>query len=371
MLQTLFYISRDGQEVGPLSLEDIHNQLESQKLSETDYIYLEEKEDWVPLGDFLREQKDDKTPVAHLGVERRKHIPDTKDFINLLPDEPQSDSLQLSHPHETPSDTLAEEHLPSDPHDPEEPEPDELLISELEEEEPLLTGEFKAAESAEERSEDKTIDTQIVHHDFTLNKGVAEVQLEDLRPGRLELLVTLEGDQATHREEFKVHGGDPHQIRVTAPETWRATDDKVIVFDVLDEFDEPCSDYSGTLNLQIMGEPAMQVKLSGPRTEHKLECYKTGTHAIKFHSASPKLRHPESLSFEVLPGEPTSLKVHSEGTPRAGKPHKVKILAFDAYGNLATTFDGPLKIEVLEHPSNHRPKDVPSLKILPLGQKTG
>ncbi len=336
MHQTLFYVSHDGTELGPLSLEDIRQSLADKKISELDYIYVEEVEDWLVLSEFLKEEEDSKTPVARPETERRKSSPsesesESESFINLLPDDITHTDVAENTSH---------------------------LVS-------TESGLYSLPQ------EEETVDTQLFHQHFNFEAGSAEILLEELRPGKLEILVALEGDQASHREELKVQGGEPFEIKVEAPSLWKATDEKKIVFQVVDEFGEPCPDFHGSISIHQEGAGPLQVTLKGARTEHLFECHKTGTHTLKFQNCVPTLRHTESLTLEVQPGEPTSLKVRSEGPPRAGQPHRVVIQAFDAYGNLATTFDGPLKIEVLEHPSVKRPGDAPSLRIQPLTKKTG
>ena len=273
MVQTLFYISHNGQEIGPLSLEEIRQNLLDEKISELDYIYVEEREDWLVLGEYLKEEQEGKTPIVQPETERRK---------------------------------------PSTP----------VLLS---------FDDFN-----ETSLDEKTQDTQVLHQSFSLEGGSADIVLEELRPGKVEILVALEGDQATHREELKVQGGEPFEIRVDLSATWKAPEDKILTFDVVDEFGELCSEFRGSINIQLDGGSPVQISLKGGRTEHLLECHKAGSHTLELLNCVPSLRHPETLSLEIEPGEPTSLKVQSDSTARAGQPHKVRIQAFDAFGNLAT-----------------------------------
>lgn len=52
MAQTKYYISHDGKDVGPFELPEIAKKMQSGEFSMTDYIYLEQKEDWATCLEF-------------------------------------------------------------------------------------------------------------------------------------------------------------------------------------------------------------------------------------------------------------------------------------------------------------------------------
>lgn len=51
-MQTQFYIYSNGQQEGPFTIGEIESRMKSHQLSMGDYIYVEEKSDWIMLMDF-------------------------------------------------------------------------------------------------------------------------------------------------------------------------------------------------------------------------------------------------------------------------------------------------------------------------------
>ncbi len=50
-MQTLFYVANSGKQLGPFPIEVVIKMIKSSELEPTDYIYLEDKQDWVMMVD--------------------------------------------------------------------------------------------------------------------------------------------------------------------------------------------------------------------------------------------------------------------------------------------------------------------------------
>ncbi len=53
-MQTHFYISHGGEEIGPFEVEEIKAKLETNEIYDFDYAYVEAQEDWILLSEFLK-----------------------------------------------------------------------------------------------------------------------------------------------------------------------------------------------------------------------------------------------------------------------------------------------------------------------------
>ncbi len=51
--QSVFYVSHNGEEQGPFDIQTIVDRIEANQLFDLDYMFVEEKEDWVAIGEFL------------------------------------------------------------------------------------------------------------------------------------------------------------------------------------------------------------------------------------------------------------------------------------------------------------------------------
>lgn len=62
-MQKQFYISHDGEDLGPFSKEQIEQKLRSKELVAHDYVFVEDKDDWVMLSEWLKNHEKPKTVV--------------------------------------------------------------------------------------------------------------------------------------------------------------------------------------------------------------------------------------------------------------------------------------------------------------------
>lgn len=53
-MQTLFYVSHDGEDIGPFSKSQIEQKLKAKEVDEQDYVFVEDKDDWVLVADWLK-----------------------------------------------------------------------------------------------------------------------------------------------------------------------------------------------------------------------------------------------------------------------------------------------------------------------------
>ncbi len=51
--QSVFYVSHNGEEQGPFDIQTIVDRIEANQLFDLDYMFVEEKEDWVAIGEYL------------------------------------------------------------------------------------------------------------------------------------------------------------------------------------------------------------------------------------------------------------------------------------------------------------------------------
>lgn len=85
MAQTLFYVARNGKQEGPISLDAIVERVNTKTLDPSDYLYDEEKKDWVmlmahpPLSERLKGAK----PVSAPAAPQKKVEPDAAEWYVL------------------------------------------------------------------------------------------------------------------------------------------------------------------------------------------------------------------------------------------------------------------------------------------------
>lgn len=79
-MQARFYVSHDQNQLGPFSIKEIGHMLQAKELLPTDYIYLEDKEDWISimefkeLANYIKPGRPKKTPPKNITKEDKTQV---------------------------------------------------------------------------------------------------------------------------------------------------------------------------------------------------------------------------------------------------------------------------------------------------------
>lgn len=97
--ELIWYYIKDGQKVGPISLEDVHQLMQRRQLSASDLVWKNGLENWMPIKEIPELSPLDKTTVApNISAEPRQRAPRTPMSLDTGPFALLTAPLQMMRP---------------------------------------------------------------------------------------------------------------------------------------------------------------------------------------------------------------------------------------------------------------------------------
>src|SRR5262249_36903146 len=128
-----------------------------------------------------------------------------------------------------------------------------------------------------------------------------------------------------------------------------------IVVDVVDQYGNTVTDENSTVvtaslasGLGTLAGTTTATAVDGVASFDDLEDDTAGSLTLRF--AAPDLTSITSDPSVVAPGPATKLVIQPPGDIAAGKPFAMEVDAYDAYGNLATSFHNPVTVGLASGP---------------------
>jgi hypothetical protein len=185
---------------------------------------------------------------------------------------------------------------------------------------------------------------------ITLKDGSGELEIDVVKPGELELVIDS-GSPLKMEAPFKVtvRPAYPRELVWEVKEPQAVGQDCEILVRAVNETGQPCLGHDETYILHIRGPLVQDVDLpmKDGQAFMKFNHTRAETWSLSLHSPhSHPLSLPEARLVEWRPGPAVRLILDGPREYVAGKPMKVQVRALDAYGNLATTFQGTVNLEV-------------------------
>jgi hypothetical protein len=183
-----------------------------------------------------------------------------------------------------------------------------------------------------------------------LKDGSGELEIDVLKPGELELVIDSRSPLKMEAPfKVTVKPAHPRELVWEVKEPQAVGQDCEVLVRAVNEMGQPCLGHDETYILHIRGPLVQDVDLpmKDGQAFVKFNHTRAETWSLSLHSPhSHPLSLPEIRQVEWRPGPAVRLILDGPREYVAGKPMKVQVRALDAYGNLATTFQGTINLEV-------------------------
>lgn len=332
MSQTFFYVSHAGQEIGPFSFEEVHKKYDKKELSDYDFIYVEEKEDWLGLTDFFAWMKTQlQVEVASVDSSEKIH-----DFEVIAP------SLHLREPEPEPELQpvlpLSVFTLP-----PNEDQSDSVAINAPCPAESIKKNEYQPLTKASPKTSVESVGVQATHtlpSTFTQNSAHLVIELDSLQAGNFKLQVqSLQGDHLVREvKDIQVRPGYASQVMAQAPESVVAGEELKLSWRALDKFGTLADDFNGLEHFHLLsqnGQKLLEFSIQFHNGTAHSECRLTKAEEVQVHH----VRSPQSLDFKqsifihVRPASVFKFALEVPHEVRAGEKVQVRVVGIDQFGN--------------------------------------
>lgn len=387
-MQDRFSVSHKGQELGPFTKEELLQKIKHNELSALDYVYLDEKNDWVPLVEFLPGagstpgvpipppiHLDESKKSAGDGIARRglgpmmgkppqttskPTIPVTKELAvkqepgpSIKATNTETIDLEVTNvaklpvrekARETVRDVTRESHRDSIR--------DNVRETTLVDSKATTSTESKSAVSSETRS---TVSTETKTGQIQLKDGVGAIELLQYTAGLVRLTLRDEsrsGINAGKTEELLIKAAPASRLVLKGPASeTQAGQSTTVTVEAHDKWGNKDTHFSGVCSITVTGaaEPSgsHELKLSGGQGTYTFLSKKAETVTVKLNDSN-KLGLDLSATCNVnyVAGPAARLELIMPEETVAGQAVRVQVKAVDQYGNLATTCNDNVKLEV-------------------------
>lgn len=366
-MQARFSVMHKGQELGPFSKDEIVQKIKTHEFSLLDFVYDEDQSDWVPLGDLFPTAVQPATagpgrppiapplPAEATLIGKNPLLGDTKPTMRPPPPSPESKKTQepASAPVAAPSAgaTAAPTAAPVAataassavgavqasnvvPLSPAKPAPASA--------QPQGAGGAGGSASA---AETKT-------GTITLKDGVGFIELLQYSAGVVKLNLFEDkklGIQTAQSAELTVKSAPAVKFTLRGPGgEIQAGQSSTLHVEAHDKWGNVDAEFSGTVGVTLAnGTEVGEVNLAEGRGTIAFSWTKAEPLAVRLRdSAKTGLDASATCSLTYIAGPATRLVIVSPEETTAGQPVKVQVKALDQYGNLATTCNEAIKIEV-------------------------
>lgn len=286
-MQKQFYVSHNAKDLGPFTREEISMKLQKKELFPSDFIYIEQKEDWVLLEEFVG----GKSSVAPV------HVSQTM-------------------PEKTVTKTVTDVKF-----------------------EDLAYG--KSPSAASNHVEHKAAHK---HNTVRFDKGEAKVAVHNEKVGTLTIAVDSKklGLAVETRTEIKFVAGAASQIHWDAPSDVVVGQSARLSFRALDKFGNLDTRFEGSIRLEsahkVDGLGVVQFKAG---LAHK-DVRWTKAEAVEFKISAqtpPNLECKKTCKVNFKAAPAAKILIESKNEAHVGEEVYVTVRAVDAYGNLDSNFN--------------------------------
>ncbi|MGZ5279121.1 MAG: hypothetical protein ACXWC9_04220 [Pseudobdellovibrionaceae bacterium] len=295
-MQTKFIINHKDRQLGPLTENQITKMLALNQIFPTDYLYDEEKKDWVVLSERFDSF----------------HPPEAKQ----VPAKQAKQEEQKAQTVEAPA------------------------IIEMPAATPPSPAIAKEVDSTQKKHAGK------IH----LSGGVGTFSIQQVKAGQVSLkLKSGSGLDLPLDLSLTIQSAPAASIRFAGPETCRAGEDVTFELTAFDAFENPASDFSGSLEVICSGKEKVSKAAQFEKGLAKVTFNRTLNEQVIFEikaNAKSDLKFPAPTKLMVQPNVPVKLIAEGPTEVQAGENFDLKITALDAFGNVVTDFNGEIDLEV-------------------------
>lgn len=319
--QERFIVSHLDQEKGPFTRDEIVAKLKNGELTVIDFVYVEEKSDWITLLEFV--------PDANLNTSAPKVT------------EPVAQKAELKV--EAKSEPKVETKV--------ETKQEQLKVVEAPKAKAPEKTPPQAPEKKQASPESARVETAKPEK-VELKGGQAEIDLVHFAAGQMRLKIkgasgeTLELPMPV---PIEVKAAPAEKISMTGPSEGVAGEECVLSFEATDKYGNRDESFSGSITLTTTGsaQGVGVVKFKAGRAETTI-VNKVAERIVLKMTDSEKTGLDVSSQSTILfkAGQAAKLVLVAPQEVVAGQPAKVTVKAVDAFGNLATSFGGEVKLEV-------------------------
>ncbi len=318
-MQKQFYVSHNAKDLGPFSKEDIQMKVQKKELSLSDFVYIEQKEDWVSLSDFLG-SKQTAAPVHVTQKTFEKSAEKTVTDFKL------EDAAYGKSPKHELHKTEAK-HI-------------ENKFREVTHTQVVHTPKVEHKHAEHKHVEHKHVE----HNTVRFEKGEAKMSVHNDKVGVLTIAVDTKklGLQVETKAEIKFVAGQATQIHWEAPTEVNAGHVAKFSFRALDKYGNVDVRFDGTVLIEsthkVEGLGVVQFKAG---LAHK-DLRWTKAESVEFRviaQSHPTLECKRSHRVNFKSAQASKILIESQNEARVGDEVYITVRAVDAYGNLDTNFN--------------------------------
>ncbi len=313
-------VSHLEEQIGPFDEQELKMKWAAGEILPIDYVYDDEKEDWVLLVEKFPWAAGQSDPAPRAKTEGGGPPPVREDTILRRPSRELVTKLAAAKSTQATSEPVRTESLRIEP-----------IRTELKEPPAAKIGPAKVK----------------------LINGVGEIDINPPGPGQMELVVQDSTSSTLIKtpEPVKVHvkALKPAKIEWTVPTQQTVGQDLKIEIRAVDERGNLCNHFNGSVAVQVRGSMPKEVtaNIENGQAQVVFNHTKAENWELNLHCHEPHdFQTPSPCKLEWLPGPAARLILDAPKEYLAGNPMKVQVKAVDAYGNIARTFHGTVVLEV-------------------------
>ncbi len=368
-MQEKFSVSHKGQELGPFTRDELIAKIKSNDLSPLDYIYVDAKSDWVPLAEFMPDvsaarspQRPPPTSNAKTMISARPPLEpppgatpkaDATTNAPRLSNELESDAIEKTLLNNTALMALAMTEPAQEP---------------VKKKAPLLELQsgrlsFKTETQKVKPPTDGPVEikTDIKVGSLQLRDGVGTIELLQYTAGKVTIALRDDknvGLGGGHTEEIIVNAAPAARMTIKGPSEATAGETSRFQVEAVDKWGNFDAHFGGVISATISGsvsgsvfgagEGGDEVRFVNGRATFNVSTKKAEVLHVKLtDSGKTGLDLSASCQVNYIAGPAARLLVTTPGESLvAGQAVKVQVKAVDQYGNLATTCNETIKLEV-------------------------
>lgn len=349
-----FVVSHLDKQSGPFDEKELRGKWEKGELLPIDYVYHEEKHDWVLIAELFpwastkREApKAETAPPPVTETVKRKSPPKVEFALPKVepinsPTE-KAEPIKMNEPavdlvKPTPVQPAPVQAMPTQPKM--EPKTEITNVT------AMPAADLMPAAPIPTAAPVISIGTKV-----QLSNGVGELDLASLQPGFVELCLQDSSTNLTLHEPFHIHvkPAEPVELKWNLVQTQTVGENLSLIVRALDDKGQVCIGHNDHYVLQIRGSVSTDMNIHMKDGQATLNFNHVKAEKWTFSVYNPhqrQLRLPESQTLDWMPGPATRLILDGPREYTAGSPLKVRVKAVDNFGNLANTFQGTVVLEV-------------------------
>lgn len=314
-MQEKFSISHKNQEIGSFSKSEIIAKVKAGELSALDFVFVNEKNDWVPLLEFL--PSDAMAPA------------DAKPTSALPPKAP-------------PRPPVAPAHAP-----PPKSPPPQLVAPKVPPPRVAATNPSVKVEASDIRP----VPGEKKRGKISLKGGVGQIELMHYAAGTLKLALLDEekrGLSLDKPHELVVKADQATKFVIHAPKEAVAGQETTLTIEAQDKWGNRDTEYSGSIAAVLSnGSDLGQSQFNSGKATMTFTATKAEVVSVRLvDSAKTGLDISATCEVNYVAGPAAKLVISTPEASVAGQPVRVEVRAVDQYGNLATTCNDDIDLEV-------------------------